>query len=69
MSIRQLLEDKNFPRNTRMTGRVVCQLSKFAVPFFDWLPPPLRLPSGASDLEIFILWSESKAIGFASSMK
>ena len=25
-----------------MTGRVVSQLSNLAVPFFDWLTPPLR---------------------------
>ena len=31
-----------------LTGRVVCQLSNFAVPYFDWLPPPLGLPFCAS---------------------
>ena len=49
MSIWQVGVIKNFlDKCWKVIGRVVCQFSNVAVPFFDWLAPPLRLPSGAS---------------------
>ena len=33
----------------RLGELCACQFSNSAVPYFDWLPPPLRLSSGASD--------------------